>query len=193
MKKRYLTLIVSALSILCFMAGCGHNDAMKDNPSKEIDKEQTVLNENDSILDSTILLLGNNITLPCKFSKFGDIRFDSSVAVITENNGLYGAIYDGDYRIGRIIIDDYGADDKDINDKMVTYLELKPDFGFDDIDVEYHGFTYKTSKNTLIESLGNPDEEYDNNLCYYLEDKGYAEFEFSQDFTEIESIKIKTE
>ena len=32
-------------------------------------------------------ILGNNITLPCKFSKFGDIRFDSSVAVVTDDNG----------------------------------------------------------------------------------------------------------
>ncbi|MCQ2459716.1 MAG: hypothetical protein MJ081_05000 [Ruminococcus sp.] len=193
MKKRYLPLIASALSILCLIGGCGHDGDAKDNLSTENATEQSMLSENDSLLNSSIHLLGNNITLPCKFSKFGDIRFDSSVAVVTDDNGLYGAIYNGDYRIGRIIISDYSADDKDINNKMVTYLELKPDFGFDDLDVAYNGFTYKTSKNTLVDSFGKPDEEYDNNVCYHLKNEGYIEFEFTQDFTEIESIKIKAE
>lgn len=76
---------------------------------------------------------------------------------------------------------------------MVTYLELKPDFGFDDLDAAYNGFTYKTSKETLVDSFGKPDEEYDNNVCYYLENEGHVEFEFTRDFAEIESIKIKAE
>ena len=193
MKKRHLPLIVSVMSILCFMGGCGHKNDTKDNLSMASAAEQNALSENDSRLNSSIHLLGNNITLPCEFSKFGDIRFDSSVTVETDDNGLYGAIYNGDYRIGRIIISDYSADDKDINNKMVTYLELKPDFGFDDLDAEYNGFTYKTSKETLVDSFGKPDEEYDNNVCYHLENEGYVEFEFTRDFAEIESIKIKAE
>ena len=190
MKKGYLQLIASMLSILCIMGGCGHKDDTQYNLSAENVAEQS---ENDSHLDSSIQLLGKTITLPCKFSKFGDIRFDSSAAVATDDNGLYGAIYNGDYRIGRIIISDCSADDKDINNKTVTYLELKPDFGFDGLDAAYNGITYKTPKNQLIDSLGKPDEEYDNNVCYHLENEGYVEFEFKQDFTEIESIKIKAE
>ncbi|MBR4021248.1 MAG: hypothetical protein IKI94_01415, partial [Ruminococcus sp.] len=163
---------------------------------KESEKQNAIVadvSKNSPQLNTTFHFNGKSVTIPCRFSEFSNIELDTSMLIPANDNDVYGAIYKADERIGRVILKNFDIDDKDVSDNVVTYLELNPDIGFDKIDFTYQGFTHATSKEQIIDAFGTPDEEYSNNVCYHLKNYGYIEFEFSKEFSEIESIKIKSE
>lgn len=182
------------LSTISF-TGC---DNKPDNKSDKTDSNTNEYTEqsstNDSTqLNSTLHFNGKDITIPCKFSELGNVELDTSRLIPGDNNDVYGAIYKDDKRIGRVMLKEFDENDEDVGDNIVTYLELKPDMGFKGVDFTYQGFAYETSKEQIKDVFGTPDEEYNNNVCYYLKNDGYVEFEFIKEFSEIESIAIKLE
>lgn len=187
MKKLYLIFCFFTILSLC---SCSAGET--DNSSTEISTKQ----ESEYKFSTSVHLLGKDFQLPCKFSELGDLQFDNDTSIVVNENDLYGAIYDGIYRIGRVIISDcYYEDEKmseNFNDNYVYFLELKPDFGFENLDFEYNGFSYQTSRKQIIDAFGTPDEDSDDRICYYLNDNdvSYIEFGFIND-SEIKSIKFK--
>ncbi len=171
---------------------CSCSAGKTDNSSTEISTKQ----ESEYKFSTSVHLLGKDFQIPCKFSEIGDLQFDNDTSIVVNENDLYGAIYDGDYRIGRVIISDCYYEDEEINEDFsnnyVCFLELNPDFGFENLDFEYNGFSYQTSRKQVIEVFGTPDEDSDNRICYYLNDDdiSYIEFKFLND-SEIKSIKFK--
>ncbi len=196
MKRRILSLFLCSLilSTVSF-TGCDNE------PDNGLDKITSVTKESVeqsdqkdlSQLNATLHFNGNNITIPCKFSELGNVELDTSRLIPGDDNNVYGAIYKDNKRIGRVMLKEFDENDEDVGDNIVTYLELNPDTGFEGLDFTYQGFTYETSKAQIKEIFGTPDEEYNNNVCYYLKNNGYVEFEFIKEFSEIESIKIKLE
>ena len=200
MKNKYHTFFICMAFTSMALTGCDNEPPTISEQSKisikESEKQNAIVADvsKDSLqLNTTFHFNGKSVTIPCRFSEFSNIELDTSMLIPANDNDVYGAIYKADERIGRVILKNYDIDDKDVSDNVVTYLELNPDIGFDKIDFTYQGFTHATSKEQIIDAFGTPDEEYSNNVCYHLKNDGYIEFEFIKEFSEIESIKIKSE
>lgn len=195
MKKRILDILLCITLTVFSFTGCGNESDLVSEQTKVSTKEATEQSTDvskDSIqLSTTLHFDGSDITIPCQFSELGDVKLDTSMLIPGDDNDVYGAIYKDDERIGRVMLKDFDMDDENVSGNVVTYLELNPDMGFSGVDFTYQGFTYATSKEQIVEAFGTPDEEYNNNVCYYLNNDGYVEFEFIKEFSEIESIKIK--
>lgn len=201
MKSKFFNFFLCSviLSTVSF-TGCGNeldntSDKTKSNTKEETEQSNHIedVSKNLIQLNTTLHFNGNDITIPCQFSELGNVELDTSRLISGDDNDVYGAIYKGDNRIGRVMLKDLDINDENVGDNVVTYFELNPDMGFEGVDFTYQGFTYETSKEQIIDAFGTPDEEYNNNVCYYLKNDGYVEFEFIKEFSEIESIKIKLE
>lgn len=192
MKKR-ISEILLCMTLTAFnFTGCGNKpDSVKVSTNGATEQSPDISKVSPQ-LSTTLHFDGSNITIPCRFSELGDVELDTSMLIPADDNDVYGAIYKDDERIGRVRLKDFDMDDENVNDNVVTYLELNPDMGFNGIDFTYQGFTHATSKEQIIEAFGTPDEEYNNNVRYYLNNDGYIEIEFIKEFSEIESIKIKS-
>ncbi len=200
MKNKYHTFFICMAFTSMALTGCDNEPPTISEQSKisikESEKQNAIVADvsKDSLqLNTTFHFNGKSVTIPCRFSEFSNIELDTSMLIPANDNDVYGAIYKADERIGRVILRNFDIDDKDVSDNVVTYFELNPDIGFDKIDFTYQGFTHATSKEQIIDAFGTPDEEYSNNVCYHLKNDGYIEFEFIKEFSEIESIKIKSE
>lgn len=200
MKNKYHTFFICMAFTSMALTGCDNEPPTISEQSKisikESEKQNAIVADvsKDSLqLNTTFHFNGKSVTIPCRFSEFSNIELDTSMLIPANDNDVYGAIYKADERIGRVILKNFDIDDKDVSDNVVTYFELNPDIGFDKIDFTYQGFTHATSKEQIIDAFGTPDEEYSNNVCYHLKNDGYIEFEFIKEFSEIESIKIKSE
>lgn len=200
MKNKYHTFFFCMAFTSMALTGCDNEPPTISEQSKisikESEKQNAIVADvsKDSLqLNTTFHFNGKSVTIPCRFSEFSNIELDTSMLIPANDNDVYGAIYKADERIGRVILKNFDIDDKDVSDNVVTYFELNPDIGFDKIDFTYQGFTHATSKEQIIDAFGTPDEEYSNNVCYHLKNDGYIEFEFIKEFSEIESIKIKSE
>lgn len=193
MKRKNCLFLCSVILSTISLTGCGNEDSNESVNLPLSPKENTEQSSSKDLmqLNAALYFNGNEITIPCEFSKLGNIELDTSRLIPDEENGVYGAIYKDNKRIGRVMLKELDTNDEDVSDNIVTYFELNPDMGFEDVDFTYHGFNYATSKEQIIEAFGTPDEEYNNNICYYLNNDNYIEFEFIKDFSEIESIKIK--
>ncbi len=190
MKKLYLILPLFMILSLC---SCDVGDEYVS--STEISTEQDL----EFKFSTSIHLLGKDFELPCKFSEFGDLQFDNNTSIVVNDNDLYGAVYYGVYRIGRVIINDCYFENEDVSedfsDNYVCFFELNPDFGFDNLDFEYNGFSYETSREQIIEAFGNPDEEFNDGICYYLngaDNDSYIELKFKNN-SEIKDIKFNVQ
>ena len=200
MKNKYHTFFICMAFTSMALTGCDNEPPTISEQSKisikESEKQNAIVadvSKDSPQLNTTFHFNGKSVTIPCRFSEFSNIELDTSMLIPANDNDVYGAIYKADERIGRVILKNFDIDDKDVSDNVVTYLELNPDIGFDKIDFNYQGFTHATSKEQIIDAFGTPDEEYSNNVCYHLKNDGYIEFEFIKEFSEIESIKIKSE
>lgn len=200
MKNKYHTFFICMAFTSMALTGCDNEPPTISEQSKisikESEKQNAIVadvSKDSPQLNTTFHFNGKSVTIPCRFSEFSNIELDTSMLIPANDNDVYGAIYKADERIGRVILKNYDIDDKDVSDNVVTYFELNPDIGFDKIDFTYQGFTHATSKEQIIDAFGTPDEEYSNNVCYHLKNDGYIEFEFIKEFSEIESIKIKSE
>ena len=218
MKNKYHTFFICMAFTSMALTGCDNEPPTISEQSKisikESEKQNAIVADvsKDSLqLNTTFHFNGKSVTIPCRFSEFSNIELDTSMLIPANDNDVYGAIYKADERIGRVILKNFDIDDNDnvavclifngideselieFTDYVVTYFELNPDIGFDKIDFTYQGFTHATSKEQIIDAFGTPDEEYSNNVCYHLKNDGYIEFEFIKEFSEIESIKIKSE
>lgn len=193
MKKRILSLFLCSLILSTVsLTGCGNEPNNGLDKITSVTKSVEQIDQKDlSQLNTTLHFDGKNITIPCKFSELGNVELDTSRLIPGDDNNVYGAIYKDNKRIGRVMLKEFDENDKDVRDNIVTYFELNPDMGFEGIDFTYHGFNYATSKEQIIEVFGTPNEEYNNNICYYFNNDSYIEFEFIKEFSEIESIKIK--
>ena len=200
MKNKYHTFFICMAFTSMALTGCDNEPPTISEQSKisikESEKQNAIVadvSKDSPQLNTTFHFNGKSVTIPCRFSEFSNIELDTSMLIPANDNDVYGAIYKADERIGRVILKNFDIDDKDVSDNVVTYFELNPDIGFDKIDFTYQGFTHATSKEQIIDAFGTPDEEYSNNVCYHLKNDGYIEFEFIKEFSEIESIKIKSE
>ena len=200
MKNKYHTFFICMAFMSMALTGCDNEPPTISEQSKisikESEKQNAIVadvSKDSPQLNTTFHFNGKSVTIPCRFSEFSNIELDTSMLIPANDNDVYGAIYKADERIGRVILKNFDIDDKDVSDNVVTYFELNPDIGFDKIDFTYQGFTHATSKEQIIDAFGTPDEEYSNNVCYHLKNDGYIEFEFIKEFSEIESIKIKSE
>ena len=200
MKNKYHTFFICMAFTSMALTGCDNEPPTISEQSKisikESEKQNAIVadvSKDSPQLNTTFHFNGKSVTIPCRFSEFSNIELDTSMLIPANDNDVYGAIYKADERIGRVILKNFDIDDKDVSDNVVTYLELNPDIGFGKIDFNYQGFTHATSKEQIIDAFGTPDEEYSNNVCYHLKNDGYIEFEFIKEFSEIESIKIKSE
>lgn len=200
MKNKYHTFFICMAFTSMALTGCDNEPPTISEQSKisikESEKQNAIVadvSKDPPQLNTTFHFNGKSVTIPCRFSEFSNIELDTSMLIPANDNDVYGAIYKADERIGRVILRNFDIDDKDVSDNVVTYFELNPDIGFDKIDFTYQGFTHATSKEQIIDAFGTPDEEYSNNVCYHLKNDGYIEFEFIKEFSEIESIKIKSE
>ena len=200
MKNKYHAFFICMAFASMALTGCDNDPPTISEQSKisikESEKQNAIVadvSKDSPQLNTTFHFNGKSVTIPCRFSEFSNIELDTSMLIPANDNDVYGAIYKADERIGRVILKNFDIDDKDVSDNVVTYLELNPDIGFDKIDFTYQGFTHATSKEQIIDAFGTPDEEYGNNVCYHLKNDGYIEFEFIKEFSEIESIKIKSE
>lgn len=200
MKNKYHTFFICMAFTSMALTGCDNEPPTISEQSKisikESEKQNAIVadvSKDSPQLNTTFHFNGKSVTIPCRFSEFSNIELDTSMLIPANDNDVYGAIYKADERIGRVILRNFDIDDKDVSDNVVTYFELNPDIGFDKIDFTYQGFTHATSKEQIIDAFGTPDEEYSNNVCYHLKNDGYIEFEFIKEFSEIESIKIKSE
>ena len=200
MKNKYHAFFICMAFTSMALTGCDNEPPTISEQSKisikESEKQNAIVadvSKDSPQLNTTFYFNGKSVTIPCRFSEFSNIELDTSMLIPANDNDVYGAIYKADERIGRVILKNFDIDDKDVSDNVVTYFELNPDIGFDKIDFTYQGFTHATSKEQIIDAFGTPDEEYSNNVCYHLKNDGYIEFEFIKEFSEIESIKIKSE
>ena len=189
MKTKVLAILLCSAVSVCGFTGCSNEETDADASVTETEHSN---DEEKNKLNTTLHLSGNDITLPCAFSELGDITLDTSMLIPADENDVYGAIYKDEKRIGRVMLKDY-EDDQNISGKIVTYIELNPDMGFEELDFSYNGFSFNSSKDQILEAFGTPDKEYNNNVCYDLGNDNYVEFEFVNEFKEIESIKIKAD
>lgn len=189
--KKYISLMLCTIMLSCAVFGCETKEKLQ---SKNLDSTTTEIENKETKINASIKLFGTNLELPCKFSDLSDVTFDSDTALWINDTTVYGAIYSGIYRIGRVEISNCTSKDEDMSDKYIKYLQLSPDCGFDNLDFEYNGFIYATTKEQIIKAFGTPDEEFNNNICYYLDSNDtYVEFEFGNENSEIKSIAIKVD
>lgn len=187
MNKNAGIIAVLALIMMCF-CGCSGNTDVNENV---VSADNTV-SESDTVNPALKLkIMGKKVSLPFRFGELSNLRIDPNTVFNCTDNSIYGMLYYGDYRIGRVVLEDCQADEEDFSDKTVSLISICPDKEFEEFDFSYLGFPLKTSRDQVIEALGMPDEVNGNYILYNLDEEGhYVRLAFATNNLSIKKLTI---
>lgn len=187
MNKNAGIIAVLALIMMCF-CGCSGNTDVNENV---VSADNTV-SESDTVNPALKLrIMGKKVSLPFRFGELSNLRIDPNTVFNCTDTSIYGMLYYGDYRIGRVVLEDCQADEEDFSDKTVSLISICPDKEFEEFDFSYLGFPLKTSRDQVIEALGMPDEVNGNYILYNLDEEGhYVRLAFATNNLSIKKLTI---
>ena len=187
MNKNAGIIAVLALIMMCF-CGCSGNTDVNENV---VSADNTV-SESDTVDPALKLrIMGKKVSLPFRFGELSNLRIDPNTVFNCTDTSIYGMLYYGDYRIGRVVLEDCQADEEDFSDKTVSLISICPDKEFEEFDFSYLGFPLKTSRDQVIEALGMPDEVNGNYILYNLDEEGhYVRLAFATNNLSIKKLTI---
>lgn len=177
MRNKVKLFFISIL-LLFNLTGCSNNSKKESSPV-EINAESKSKTQNENIYKQEFRFMNNNISFPFKLNDILNIQADENTAFETESSCIYSSIWFNELRLGRVMISDCHLDDKDINDKDIVYLRIEPDFVTDDFDFDYQGLTIGSSKDEILNKMGEPDEDTGKNMKYYFDNDIQVEFSLS--------------
>ena len=181
-------LIAAIILILMFFCGCSANT---DTNETTVSADNTV-SESDTVNPALRLrIMGKKVALPFRFGELSNLRIDPNTVFNCTDTSIYGMLYYGDYRIGRVVLEDCQDDEEDFSDKTVSLISICPDKEFEEFDFSYLGFPLETSRDKVIEALGMPDEVNGNYILYNLDEEGhYVRLAFATNNLSIKKLTI---
>lgn len=168
--------LVIALSLVLSITGCSNSQKevqFESNPVSSVDSYEK---DNEGSYNE-FSLMNSKVTIPFKLKDLKYITIDEETCFETDEGDLFCSFWYDDYRIGTMRLENCSVDEKNKEDKNLVYLKISPDFIFDDFEFEYMGLTFNSTKEDIINTLGEPDVE--NQLTYMLDDKTKINFKIS--------------
>lgn len=187
MKKITGTIILLAM-LMTSLGGCSGSASRSDIVYGDMDNTAQLRSNG---LTAELKIMGNKVALPFRFGELKNLRVDPNTVYNCTDTSVYGMLYYGDCRIGRVVLENCQSDETDLSEKEVSLISICPDKEFEEFDFSYLGFSMNTTRDQITECLGTPDEINGNYILYNLDDKGhYVRFAFSTNYLKIKKITI---
>lgn len=90
---------------------------------------------------------------------------------------MFSQLWYGEYRIGTVILENCSVNEKHKEEKNVVYLKISPDSMFDDFEFEYKWLTFNSTKEDIINTLG--ESIVEDQITYMIDDKTKINFKIS--------------
>lgn len=184
-KKCVLSLIITS-SIVLSMTGCSNSQKdvkIETNPISTVDSTEKDNKEN----YNEFSFMNSKVTIPFKLKDLKNITIDEDICFETDEKCLFSQVWCGDYRIGTLMLENCTVDEKNKGDKNVVYLKISPDLMFDDFEFDYMGLTFNSTKEDIINTLG--ESEVENQLTYMIDEKTKISFKISDNIIYRVTIK----
>lgn len=174
--KNTLTSII-ALSLVLSITGCSKNQNEVQFGSNSVSSVDSFEKDNEDIFNE-FSFMNSKVTIPFKLKDLKNIKIDEETSFETDEGDLFCSFwFDDNYRIGTLRLENCSIDDKNKGDKNIVYLKISPDIMFDDFEFEYKGLTFSSTKEDIINTLG--ESEVENQLTYMLDDKTKINFKIT--------------
>jgi len=173
--KNTLTSII-ALSLALSITGCSKNQSEVSFESNSKSSVDSYEKDNEDLCNE-FSFMNSKVTIPFKLNDLKSIKIDEEICFETDNNGLFSQLWYENYRIGSVDLENCTVDEKNKGDKNVSYLCIEPDYMFDDFEFEYMGLTFNSTKEDIINTLG--ESKVENQLTYMMDDETKISFKIS--------------
>ena len=174
-RNKTLFFIIVLLMILT-ITGCS-KDQHEANPDSEAVSSVDTEEKGDKNLSNEFSFMNGKVSIPFKLKDLKNVTIDEEICYETDDGCLFSQLWHGDNRIGTVMLENCSVDEKHKEDKNVVYLKISPDSMFDDFEFEYMGLTFSSTKENIINTLGESDTE--NQLTYMIDDKTKISFKIS--------------
>lgn len=184
-KKCVLSLIITS-SIVLSMTGCSNSQKdvkIETNPISTVDSTEKDNKEN----YNEFSFMNSKVTIPFKLKDLKNITIDEDICFETDEKCLFSQVGCEDCRIGTLMLENCTVDEKNKGDKNVVYLKISPDLMFDDFEFDYMGLTFNSTKEDIINTLG--ESEVENQLTYMIDEKTKISFKISDNIIYRVTIK----
>ncbi len=164
------------LMMILTITGCSKDQHEAISNSEVASSVDTEVKDNKN-LSSEFSFMNGMVSLPFKLKDLKNVTIDEEICYETDEGCLFSQLWHGDNRIGTVMLENCSVDEKHKEDKNVVYLKISPDSMFDDFEFEYMGLTFSSTREDIINALGESDEE--NQLTYLIDDKTKISFKLS--------------
>ena len=167
---------IIVLLMLLTVTGCS-KDQKEVNYDSETASSIDTAEKSDNNLSNEFSFMNGKVSIPFKLKDLKNVTIDEEICYETDDRCLFSQLWHGDNRIGTVMLENCSVDEKHKEDKNVVYLKISPDSMFDDFEFEYMGLTFSSTREDIINTLGESDTE--NQLTYMIDDKTKISFKIS--------------
>ena len=175
-RKNKLLHFIIVLLMLLTVTGCS-KDQNEVNYDSETASSIDTAEKSDNNLSNEFSFMNGKVSIPFKLKNLKNITIDEEICYETDDGCLFSQLWYGDNRIGTVMLENCSVDEKHKEDKNVVYLKISPDSMFDDFEFEYMGLTFSSTREDIINTLGESNVE--NQLTYMIDDKTKISFKLS--------------
>ena len=167
---------IIVLLMLLTITGCSKNQEEVQRDPETVSSADTA-ERDDNNLSNEFSFMNAKVSIPFKLKDLKNITIDEEICYETDGGCLFSQLWHGENRIGTVMLENCSVDEKHKEDKNVVYLKISPDSMFDDFEFEYMGLTFSSTREDIINTLGESDEE--NQLTYMIDEKTKISFKVS--------------
>jgi len=149
---------IIVLLMLLTVTGCS-KDQKEVNYDSETASSIDTAEKSDNNLSNEFSFMNGKVSIPFKLKDLKNVTIDEEICYETDDRCLFSQLWHGDNRIGTVM------------------LKISPDSMFDDFEFEYMGLTFSSTREDIINTLGESDTE--NQLTYMIDDKTKISFKIS--------------
>ena len=167
---------IIVLLMLLTVTGCSKNQEEVQRDPETVSSADTA-ERDDNNLSNEFSFMNAKVSIPFKLKDLKNVTIDEEICYETDDGCLFSQLWHGENRIGTVMLENCSVDEKHKEDKNVVYLKISPDSMFDDFEFEYMGLTFSSTREDIINTLGESDSE--NQLIYMIDDKTKISFKLS--------------